>query len=161
MPDWAVVLIAAFGGGLAGAVLQPVTAHVLERIRREEEIRKSRERTLRRMIAANTAWVGKLLVTAGTLRALELRGAPAPQELRQKLLTPDGSLPPWRPHRIADPALRDSAGRFGILAMDLLNRVSSGQLVDVRAAEVMAELLALDHQMTARMDELNWPEVDD
>lgn len=52
MPDWAIVLVAAFGGGLAGAVLQPVVTYAMDRLRSKERIQKSRERALRRMVMA-------------------------------------------------------------------------------------------------------------
>ena len=46
MSDTVTVLGAAFGGGLAGAVLQPVVSYVLQRAHSGEEIRKGRERVV-------------------------------------------------------------------------------------------------------------------
>ena len=55
MPDWAIVLVAAFGGGLAGAVLQPLVTFWLQRMNSGKDIRKRRERSLRRMLSSRMA----------------------------------------------------------------------------------------------------------
>ncbi len=114
MPDWAIVLAAAFGGGLAGAVLQPVVSYGMERLRRGEEIRKSRERSLRRMINHAIAEGRECAMLSFLIEEGLKHCAPlTPEQIGAKLNEAEGRLTwkdmPWQPDRIKDPALRQLA----------------------------------------------------
>jgi glucose-6-phosphate-specific signal transduction histidine kinase len=160
VPDWAIVLVAAFGGGLAGAVLQPVTAHVLETIRRDEETRNRRERHLRRMLLSQMAWGIKLGAAVGTIRHFEKQGHHVPAELRKEAATPDPPSAVWQPERIQDSALREAADRLQTVLAELLHLTFSSPIDDDQSARLAAEFNALRSTITLRMDELNYPEVD-
>lgn len=162
MPDWAIVLVAAFGGGLAGAVLQPVMDHVLQRIRREEETRKRRERHLRRMVVAQMEWARQTVAAIETLHRWLKQGREVSKEWREQAIKPDEHSPFWQPERISDPDLREDARLFGSIARDLRShvRLASSEL-GIVLVNAIRDLQRLERQMTARMDELNWPEVDE
>ena len=156
MPDWAIVLVAAFGGGLAGAVLQPVVSYVLQRARSGEEIRKKRERSFRRMIEGEITWARKEIA--------DLVEAPHPTE-EQKLDMvqsdeSDEGKAGWLLERIADPDLqqmiREHGKLMGALTTSLLRPSDGGKF-----AESAQQLKALQLRITLRMDDLNWPEADD
>jgi len=61
MSETATVLLAAFGGGLADAVLQPVVSHFLDRARAGERIRKRREQSPRRVLVGQMVRGRKLI----------------------------------------------------------------------------------------------------
>jgi hypothetical protein len=163
VPDWAVVLVAAFGGGLAGAVLQPIVSHVLERASSKERIRRSRERCLRHMLSA---WmsnarrlIGVSIIAYGfppDARATELR--------RIQAMHPEPGTPPWQPERIVDDELRLLAVEHNRLLDQMFGLLWQSQL-DQKQAETLPSLCEsireIQPKITARMDELNWPEVDD
>lgn len=152
MPDWAIVLVAAFGGGLAGAVLQPVTAYVLETIRSKHEIRKRRERGLRRMLEA---WLrhGRRIMVA------QVRRSTGQRTDSSDLMDP--SVPVWQGSRIADPDLRAKAEQYRQTMVELLTLLTSVEPDPLRGQQLIKELEDLQEQITVCMDELNWPEVDE
>jgi len=161
VPDWAVVLVAAFSGGLAGAVLQPLASHILERVRREEVIRRNREKSLRRMLTAAFDY-GRALAAAGHLHyARQHRGATVSQAQMNELTQFPKNMPTWQPERIADPQLREVAEQHSLglsKLMDLLLRPAPPVDEIVQLSE---RLLSLEKKAVRRMDELNWPEVDE
>ena len=160
MPDWAIVLVAAFGGGLAGAVLQPAVTHALEGIRSKREIRCRRERTLRRMLEARLVDGGRLAFAALDLHIRLQRGVAVASEERFQLAKGPGGLPLWQPERIADPELRQVADEYQEVCLSLAQSVlTAAQEWDPRPAA--ARIMELQRRITSRMDELNWPEVDD
>lgn len=169
MPDWAVVLVAAFGGGLAGAVLQPLASHVLERLRREEETRKKRERQLRRMIEARIKFREFHEIVLRAVRLLRHRGkrALSAREVIQRLEReePSPPAPSYRPERIPDPHLRQKATQYGELFAEftgpLLLEEEMDSATEDRLLELADRINPLEKEIVRRMDELNWPEVDE
>ena len=167
MSDTVTVLLAAFGGGLAGAVLQPLVVHGLGRIRRSEEIRKSRERNLRRMLGHAIA-AGREY--AGLLYFIEFRfkqGVPlTAAEISTSCTEAEGRLPwkdvLWQPERIKDVPLqqlaREHQDTLGNLKMMIVWALKYDRKQALEWAEHLEEFQT---KITARMDELNWPEVDD
>lgn len=161
MPDWAIVLVAAFGGGLAGAVLQPVASHLLERIRSKEEIRKRRERHLRRMLTAGMKQGRKAISVSNLLQSRQARGAAVdPDEIRERLRLEEG-MPLWEPERIADSNLRNMACEYMEMEAKLAGLVLYGPFNGPTATALTEHLEDLQGEISLRMDELNWPEVDD
>ena len=170
MPDWAIVLVAAFGGGLAGAVLQPVVSHFLQGVRSKEEIRKRREQHLRRVLVGQMVH-GRKLIEA--LQRVIVRGQekdiPSLGE-RYEIVTQAGWAPLWAPSwelgRITDDRLRQMATEYFDAADELGRLVLYGEGPDWHEPpnpplQAAKKLECLQRQITLRMDELNWPEVDD
>ena len=165
MPDWAIVLIAAFGGGLAGAVLQPVTSHLLEMIRRGEEIRRRRERSLRRMLQARMEHARTDLIVVELMCVYWRAGQPIPSasDLKNRVGKP-APVPFWAPSRISDPQLRQSATEHDQLFWELSQLLWKRPVGDATSGMVDAlvdRFESVEADITRRMDELNWPEADD
>jgi len=170
MPDWAIVLLAAFGGGLAGAVLQPVVSHFLERVRSGEETRKRREQHLRRVLVGQMVHGRKLIEAWHTVIDRGLEKDSVPFDERYKILTRAGWAPLWAPSwelgRIKDDSLRQMATEYFAAADQLGRLVLHGEGPDWHQPpnpplQAARQLESLQPQITLRMDELNWPEVDD
>jgi len=160
MPDWAIVLFAAFVGGLAGAVLQPVVTFWLQRMNSGKEIRKRRERSLRRML--NSAMERGRHIATGAMRALYWADAGlASTDLKEiKDLLDEVPEYVWQPERIEDHRLRELADEYDENFRDLTLSLSQG--LDREAVRHLGKnLFELQQQITRRMDELNWPEVED
>jgi len=163
MSETATVLLAAFGGGLAGAVLQPLITYALQRARAGEEIKKKRERSLRRMIDAEIAHgrgeVGVGILVSGGIR----RGAKMnPDELLERvdaLAQRRGVL--WQPERIPDTDLRSTVDEYHKVLIRLDAAFSTSQYDEKLIRQSANQLEELQLKITRRMDELNWPEVDD
>ena len=151
MSDTATVLFAAFGGGLAGAVLQPVVSYVLQRVHSGEEISKRRERSLRRMIEAEIHWTSE---RAGNLILSEVVDVPRAAGEKK-----EGPL--WQPERITDPSLQHMAREYYKVGLDLFKLSCSNAPDYEKANTLFDELEKLQQKITLRMDELNWPEADD
>jgi hypothetical protein len=168
MPDWAVVLVAAFGGGLAGAVLQPLASHVLERVRREEEIRKRRERHLRRMVEARIESRRTHELALAFVCGFRRLGKPAPSAREviedHERREPPPPAPTYWPERIPDPHLRQTAIEYGKLVAELTGPLRF-QDIDPATEDKLLQLTdrirPLEEEIVRRMDELNWPEVDE
>jgi len=161
MPDWAIILISAFGGGLAGAVLQPVVSHVMERVRFNTETRKRREQHLRRLLVDEMAWATKLIQAWHTILICQQIDQPMPFQERNALVKEAGWPPMWKVERIADTSLREWASQHFAMALDLSDRVLRGpQPNPGEATKLSQQLEALQSQIIGRMDDLNWPEVD-
>jgi len=158
--ETATVLVAAFGGGLAGAILQPVASYLLELARSGKEIRKRRERSLRRMLEARIADGRRLLAAQFTLEArgyasVSLTGDEKAREIRF------GRRPLWQPERISDPGLQQMAHDYNRTCSDLeiLVRFCLLDTGNAKKAAALADVLEdLQPRITRRMDELNWPE---
>jgi hypothetical protein len=71
MPDEVVVVEAAFGGGLAGAILQPLTSYAMDGLRSGDRKRMGLERNLRRMITNQILYGMNLKVAIGANAYLE------------------------------------------------------------------------------------------
>ena len=162
MPEWAIVLVAAFGGGLAGAVLAPVMTYLMQRIGSSDQIRKNRERYLRRMIVARiragrSAASEALMAIGRAFRDPTVSG----DESASPAVAPQDS-PLWQPERISDRDLQKLARRYDKLRNDLRVGARFGnEWVEESLDRLVTEIGGLEEQITARMDELNWPEVDD
>jgi hypothetical protein len=161
VPDWAIILISAFGGGLAGAILQPAAQYLFDRLRSKDEIRRRRERQLRRMLRAQTAWGQKLIAAATLFRLRDELGQPLSPQERAAILELPHSAPAWEPQRIGDKQLQQDARDCYALALELYAVVTMGVPDSARLRQTMERIAQLDTQIVARMDELNWPEVDD
>lgn len=159
MPDWAIVLVAAFGGGLAGAVLQPVVACVFRLANSAVRRCKPRTRRLRRMIAGRMEWgrvLGATLVATSWSRR---RGLDVP--LSDEVLKHVHPRPTFLfPENWIEPEMRERASAFfAELEKELLPPEVGDD--DETRAERLERLNLLGKEILARMDELNWPEVDE
>ena len=153
MSDTVTVLLAAFGGGLAGAVLQPVVSYVLQRVRSGEEIRKRRERNLRRMVEWELAWGSR--VSAAAVLSPQLT-----EQHRFDMVKLDAGKVLWQPERIGDRDLQQMALEYAKLTGGLYQfalHPGKGE----ETTDLHRQLGALQSRIILRMDELNWPEVDD
>lgn len=159
MPDWAIILVSAFGGGLAGAVLQPMATYIMERVRAGEDIRRRRERSLRRMLAAQLAYGRRLMAVRDVHFDPQFRSM-TPLERLEKIKFPEG-FPAWEPERIADDQVRRIGIEYNWLAALLLGALSSDAPDEQKTAPLCARLRSLQTIINQRMDELNWPEVDE
>lgn len=165
MPDWAIVLLAAFGGGLAGAVLQPVVSYALQRVRSKEEIRKSRERGLRFMLEVELDWAGYLLMACDIGLLREEIGVPLSVEDKMAmtgsgvLMYPKG-VPPWNPDRIRDTELRELVDGYYGSVRETAQVFYLPQIDREKVRSLRGRLDELGAQIRRRMDELNWPEAD-
>jgi len=163
MPDWSIVLLAAFGGGLAGAVLQPVVSYVLQRVRSAEEIQKNRERSLRRMLNTYMA-MGRQYTGFSVRRKLDRSLKPAEvltalNEIAQRFVTQPGAV--WQPERIKVDSLYEMACEHHAELERLITVLSAKDYDPAEAQKLEDRLEELRRQITGRMDKLNWPEVDD
>jgi hypothetical protein len=160
MPDWALIMISAFGGGLAGAILQPAAQYLFDRLRSKDEVRRRRERQMRRMLRAYIAWGQKLIAAATLFHLRDELGQPlSPQERAAILELPHFPLA-WEPQRIGDKELQQGARDCYALALELYAVLTMGAPDGAKLRQTMERLAELDTQIVARMDELNWPEVD-
>jgi hypothetical protein len=166
MPEWAIVLFAAFGGGLAGAVLQPVVIYALQRVRSGEEIRKRRERSLRRMLNSrmNTGRSASALSYKAVLHKSGVLLEP-PDVLSEldkigERFVADSAVA-WQPERIEDPRLGEMAREYSDKTTLLLLRIAEPESREDRTVQLRQDLQALEREIARRMDELNWPEVED
>lgn len=161
MPDWAVVLVAALSGALAGAVLQLALAYV-QRRRSGEEAPMERERQLRWMLEALTVQ-GRVLASGSSLVALSRRDdfpAPAAKELQEQLWQ-FPQAPPWRPEGIDDIELQLHVRDYADTMDRLHNLLSSERIDEEERLKLVARLGSLQARMTRRMAELRWPDVSD
>jgi 3-deoxy-D-arabino-heptulosonate 7-phosphate (DAHP) synthase class II len=75
---------------------------------------------------------------------------------------PPRDTPLWQPERISDPDLQTLARRYNEVTRDLRVRARFGnQQVKETLPELVTQSEALEVEITRRMDELEWPEVDD
>lgn len=161
MPDWGVILLAAVSGALAGSVLQLALSYV-ERSRSQETHRRSRERRLRWMLEA---WMvhGRMVISGSFLLAYSKREGlpgPTPQELQEQFWR-HPQAPLWQPERIDDIELQLKARDYA----DTMNRLSglllSESVNEQERLKLVERLESLLGQITRRMDELHWPELDE
>jgi hypothetical protein len=166
MPDWAIVLFAAFGGGLFGAVLQPVVSFVLQQINSGKEIARRRERSLRRMLNAEIVHGRGLMGFSGVIVGRLRTGVHTAQgemfqhlnALSERRLEGAGL---WQPERIADADLRSTAKEYNEVLVKLDSALFNSKYDEKMILQSGDRLEELQKKITARMDELNWPEVDD
>ncbi len=163
MSDTGTVLIVAFGGGLAGAVLQPVVQYALDRLRSGHERRLARERSLRRMLLPFLAYADRLALAAGFTAAYKANGKESPLSKSALLdsLTSHEQLPAWEVVRIEDNGLRALCEELYQVVSMLMPGVLSD--TDATPDQLNAEAKRLTDVRTSiclRMDALDWPEVD-
>jgi len=166
MSEIATVLLAAFGGGLAGAVLQPVVSHGLERLRRSEEIRKSRERSLRRMLNSMIIAGRETIELSSLIDTRIFAGNPLTypeivngwEKITQRL---ESRTALWQPERIENPVLQEAVREYREVWAKLASEIMSPAPGAQKGAKLVGDLEALQCKITICMDELNWPEVDD
>lgn len=108
--DIAVTVVAAFGGGLAGAVLQPLAEYLLSRRRAVDERIRSDRRDARRLVEAHIS-AADLQGAFARRSGYGLEGDPAPEvrlnQLEQKLLDV-WSRVDIRPVLLRDPELEEA-----------------------------------------------------
>ena len=162
--DALVIALAAFSGGLVGAVLQPAMSYLFDRLRSETTIRKTRQRNNRPMLTAKIREGRGYLASAATIHLLFSGGelivdkAKRIDDLQPE--KPEGYL--WQPHRIDDENLRDMAIEYNQVAADLYGQILQDRPNYEETARLGGLLETLQVQITNRMDkELNWPEVED
>jgi hypothetical protein len=158
MSDAVIVLVAAFGGGLAGAVLQPLVEYQLSRVRRNDEIRKQRERRLRQMIEQDIGFVRQmLLMIAGDTLRVERGEIIDPQDSWSQVVLPRKV---WQPKRIPVPDLRKMADELDSLPMRLVTETAKGGSVLLLFPIIEGRRRDLQDAIIAKMDQLHWPEED-
>jgi hypothetical protein len=166
VPDSAVVLVAAFGGGLAGAVLQPVISYVLETIRRKEEAQEDRKRYLRRMIEEEFNWGRDLVAASKEIARREADdGHHPPRAERLTILKEIGEgRASWQNWRIRDRSLRNKVEAYLGMARDVREHLAQGPMPDPGEPpyrELMAGLRGMERlevEIMKRLDKLNWPD---
>ncbi len=144
--DTWVIVLAAFSGGLAGAVLQPLLSYVFERLRAGETIRKGRQRNIRRMVFDYIRFTRRVQGSVLSGKAPGMEG-----------------LPFWEPERIDDATLHDLVVGYNEKSAELFGVGSPlpGKNVDQgRVKQLDGDLNDLQRRITARMDTLNYPEID-
>ena len=167
MPDWVVLLVAAFGGGLAGAVLQPVVTYAMQRLRSVEEIRRRRDQQLRRMVVGQMDRGRRLTQAWHAILNQHLeKDAPIPFHQRYNIVNQAEGAPLWEPNRIRDDGLQKMACEYFTAAEELRDLLVEGTFLDSNEPpneplKRAQRLETLQPQVTDRMDQLNWPEVDD
>ena len=166
--DTWVIVLAAFGGGLLGAVLQPALTHILELIRAGATIRKRREQSLRKMLMSQIREGRQFLARSLRFEMAHRLGRPLDHTERMQLIdqTMEGTTQKspdylWQPERIEDDGLRNSANDYAQTAADLWGESTMKNPDYSRVIALSQRLESLQKQITARMDELNWPESDD
>jgi hypothetical protein len=120
---------------------------------------------MRRMVEARLEWARFEGIVVAAVTGLRRQGIPTPPP-RAELNNPrrPRHAPAWRPERIRDPKLREKALQHAQLFHQLqqLFMFGSGDEQDARElARLAPQLDGLDAEMIQRMDEMNWPEVDD
>ncbi len=157
--DTWVIVLAAFGGGLFGAILQPVVTYAMQWLRSGEEIRKARERHLRRMMEAQMRWSRNLqaVMLIATLSGRDPVAFARASGDYEAIL---GELPPWRPHRIRDEQLSGMATRYTGLNTALMDHYRESVAEQAIVEELCNALKKLEPKIDERMDELAWPEAE-
>jgi hypothetical protein len=158
MTDSTTVLIAAFGGGLAGAVLQPITGFVLARVDSNKAHDRRLARKLRQMVEANLQY-GRRLLIANMLRQPDTAGPIPWDQIIETVKLED--VPNWLPERIKDEPLRQLATAHNdecMMLYILLTQVPTNEDHRETAAK---RIDALAPEIIQRMDDLRWPEVEE
>ena len=154
--DTWVIVLAAFGGGLAGAILQPILSYFMHRLTSGDEIRRDRQRSLRRMLVSEIRWTRKRQAWA-TSKALE-------QSLGIDLAVgplPFMGGPFWEPERIEDAELRKKVKEYSERGNAIVRATHGAPTIDeAEVKRLDSELNDSQQRITARMDSLNWPEAD-
>jgi hypothetical protein len=144
-------------------LLQPLVAYALQRARAGEEIRKRRERSLRSMLNALMRSGRRAIsllsdIEISTKVGRPLSHAEIVQRSAKIVNRMVSEMPLWEPERIQDPRLRQAALEYSDAHGEFVVLLT----YDVeKARELVDQLEALQRTITRRMDELNWPEVDD
>ncbi len=159
--DTWVIVVAAFGGGLAGAVLQPLSSHLLGIAFADRANRRNVEQNLRRMLYALIDQGGRVAGVAWKVEArLKQNEHPSSMNALREGLRLPREFPLLQLWRIEDSALRGMAEEY-MNAMDELREFCfDGALTSERLAELAERMTELPREMTLRMDKLNWPEAE-
>lgn len=167
MSTWAIVLIGIAGvlATLAAAVLGPMAAHRLQRLPPDEHRQSTLEAQARRMIQAHLDWARFQGISVAVTTGLRQQGIPTPPP-RSHYFSParPPPAPAWIPGRIPDRDLREKCIRHHQLHLQLrdLFMLRPGDEKDAQQlAEIAPQLDALEDEIVVRMDQLNYPEVDD
>lgn len=159
--DTVVIVTAAFGGGLFGAVLQPLLSYGLQKLTAKDDRRKRVEKHLRRML---TVWLGYALRAAIVAMEIVERRKVGLPPLAEKDIYSRADLgvhfPAWEPERIQDPALRKAAEKLYDTINPLTVRLFDPNASDQWLDEQGMEIGRLRKAIIVRMDELDWPESD-
>lgn len=136
------IVVSAFGGGLAGAILQPILAFGLDRVGSKDRRRKVIEQHLRRTV---TRWLE--FTTRAARTAIEIaarrdlnRSVLSDGEIVARLRLNDQPFPTWEAERIRDAEMRQLADQlYDIsvkLPMELLDPATSTERLDERAKTI-------------------------
>jgi hypothetical protein len=161
MPDTATVIVGAFAGGLAGAILQPVTVYGLDRLRSKDEQRKRKERQLRRMISAWLAFCSEATHLAASVfeQASSAFGGVSIDDFGSRNGISTERLPSWEAERIEDREMRTMATLLHAHTILLVQQMSTESFDNLGAT--MAAATELRPKIIKKMDDLGWPEVQD
>ena len=158
--DTWVIVLAAFGGGLAGAVLQPLISYLLQLRTRKQDIEAEINQGLRRMIYAWLDRGTKVYLVTMDAHARTLYDAEplTNEEITAKLAFPSG-FPILQSWRIGDQSLQTDVDEYVELyhqSRDLCwNPTKDVELMD----GLVKRMQELPRQITKRMDALGWPEA--
>jgi hypothetical protein len=157
-PELWIIFLSAFGGGLLGAVLQPLVGHFLEIFRSDRSFRKRRQQELRRMLRGKMGWGRRVMAVAKDACLMQEYGRTVPVLDRLQKLTearPDYDL--WEPESIRDDKLRGLALEYdrqsAFLWREATEQNVNRQLID----DLVDSLISLQRKISQRMDDLVWP----
>lgn len=160
--DTWVIVVAAFGGGIAGAILQPTLAYSMDLLRGKGQRRKAIERNLRRML---TVWLG--FTTKAAMMAMEIAGRRdfgrptlSEVEILQRIRMAEQHFPTWQIERIHDAQLEGLADKLYSIALVLPLRLIDPNTTTTWLNDVAGEIGQLRRNIVIRMDELDWPEFE-
>ena len=162
--DTWVIVLAAFGGGLVGAVVQPLLSYFLELLRSKATIRKTRQRNNRRMITVQIVQGRRVMGNLVTSQLLERSGRPMDPSERFKRIEELRDLPKgylWQPERVDDEKLRTMLREYVDTYMKLWGEMLLDSPNYEKTNRFSEQLDELQRHITSRMDELNWPEVEE
>lgn len=162
--ETAVVILAAFSGGLGGAVLQPVVQYVVDRRKNSDERIAARRRNIQRMLLVHLAFGRKVATSATSIAAYKDVGKPFPlskEDILDVIKTPD-PLPPWEVERIDDEQLQTAARSFEDVVFSLTPDVLFDEDVTAESLKIRAEhLTVLSKEIIERLDALAWPVLEE
>ena len=159
---WLIVL-AAFGGGLFGAILQPVLTYGMDRMRAGDQRRKAIERNLRRMMTLWLEFTTRVGATAVEIASRRDLGRPAlsDAEIMQRIRLAERPFPTWAAERIRDQTMRDLADALYEMAIKMPIRLIDPSTSNSELDSAAHEIGRLRHDIVIRMDELDWPEFEE
>lgn len=164
--DVGVTVVAAFGGGLAGAILQPVAEYLLSKTRASDERRRADRRDARKIVEAEVLRADREHDFA-VRSQYTLEGDPPPEE-KVKLLRQDidrlWQKVEFRPVLLRDEELERNLGELKQVMWDLMydahsflkNGPREERLAPEKSREAFQQYGELRTRILERLDELGW-----